>query len=245
LQEEEVAMTLVSQQSVARRARIRPVPPRPANTPIVDAKKWLGPHADEMARLYAMILLALPARSRRRRSRVVQVMASQGSEGVSSIALGLAVAAATIGRARTLICDARTPVLPDAGRPSLNDVVAGAANLTEVVARDPEIGLEFCTLGASEAGQATSLNERALVPLFSDLRLLFDLVIVDAPPAHESFVGLNLARRADGIVLVVEAERTRARMVAATQKLLQASGGKILGVVLNRRRRSKALFGGF
>ena len=90
-------MTLVSQQSVVRRARIRPVPPRPANTPIVDAKKWLGPHADEMARLYAMILLALPARSRRRRSRIVQVMSSQGSEGVSSIVLGLAVAAATIG----------------------------------------------------------------------------------------------------------------------------------------------------
>jgi Mrp family chromosome partitioning ATPase len=104
--------------------------------------------------------------------------------------------------------------------------------------------LEYCTLGASEAGQAIALNERALVPLFSDLRLLFDLVIVDAPPVHDSFVGLNLARRADGIVLVVEAERTRARMVAETQKLLQASGGKILGVVLNRRRRSKALFGG-
>src|SRR5260221_9845649 len=78
-QKREVAMTLVSPQSVARRARIRPVPTRPANTPIVDAKKWLGPHADEMARLYAMILLALPARSRRRRSRIVQVISSQDS----------------------------------------------------------------------------------------------------------------------------------------------------------------------
>jgi Mrp family chromosome partitioning ATPase len=197
-----------------------------------------------MARLYAMILLALPARTRRRRSRIVQVMSSQGAEGVSSVALGLGVAAATMGGARTLICDAHGQSESSNWRASLQDVVAGDLNLAEVVARQPDIGLEYCALGTTEMQQSLVLNENALRGLFSELRLLFDLVVIDAPPAHESFVGLNLARRTDGVVLVVEAERTRVEMVNATQKLLRASGGKILGVVLNRRRGSSAMSSG-
>ena len=236
-------MTLISPQPVPQSGKRPRVAYQPAEATLAETRKWLGPHAEEMARLYAMILLALPARSRRRRSRIIQVMSSQPSEGVSSVVLGLGVAATTVGRARTLICDARAPRALANGRPSLNDVVTGEANLAEVVARQPEIGLEYCTLGGSETGQAMVLNEQAIIPLFTELRLLFDLVVIDAPPAHESFVGLNLARRADGIVLVVEAERTKAEMLVATQKLLRASGGKILGVVLNRQRHKKPVSG--
>src|SRR5262249_21952156 len=158
-------------------------------------------------------LLALPSRSRRRRSRIIQVMSSQPAEGVSSVVLGLGVAAVTVGRVRTLICDARAPRGPGSGRRTLNDVITGEAHLAEVVARQPQTGFEYCTLGGSETGQAMALNERALIPLFAEFRLLFDLVVIDAPPAHESFIGLNLARRTDGIVLVVEAERTKAEML--------------------------------
>jgi len=229
-------MNLISERSALRRPGKPRVAFRPPSNPMSDAGKWLGPHADEMARLYAMILLALPARTRRRRSRIVQVMSSQGAEGVSSVALGLGVAAATMGGARTLICDAHGQSESSNWRASLQYVVAGDLNLAEVVARQPDIGLEYCALGTTEMQQSLVLNENALRGLFSELRLLFDLVVIDAPPAHESFVGLNLARRTDGVVLVVEAERTRVEMVNATQKLLRASGGKILGVVLNRRR---------
>jgi Mrp family chromosome partitioning ATPase len=61
-------------------------------------------------------------------------------------------------------------------------------------------------------------------------------VILDLPPVSESVVGPALAKAVDGVVLVVEAERTRSQSVRATHKTLQMYGGNVLGVVLNKRR---------
>jgi Mrp family chromosome partitioning ATPase len=45
-----------------------------------------------------------------------------------------------------------------------------------------------------------------------------------------------MSKALDGVVLVVEAERTRSLSVRATQKTIQVHGGTVLGVVLNKRR---------
>jgi Mrp family chromosome partitioning ATPase len=45
-----------------------------------------------------------------------------------------------------------------------------------------------------------------------------------------------MSKALDGIVLVVEAERTRTPLVRATQKTIKGHGGTVLGVVLNKRR---------
>jgi Mrp family chromosome partitioning ATPase len=45
-----------------------------------------------------------------------------------------------------------------------------------------------------------------------------------------------MAKALDGVVLVVEAERTRAAAVQATQRTIKMHGGNVLGVVLNKCR---------
>jgi Mrp family chromosome partitioning ATPase len=45
-----------------------------------------------------------------------------------------------------------------------------------------------------------------------------------------------LARRADGIILVLAAERTRAPVVEQARKIIEANKSRLLGVVMNRRR---------
>ena len=64
----------------------------------------------------------------------------------------------------------------------------------------------------------------------------FDLILVDSPPAAEYPEGLTLASKVDGIVLVVEAEKTRWQVLNSVSNRIRLGGGNILGAILNKRR---------
>lgn len=69
-----------------------------------------------------------------------------------------------------------------------------------------------------------------------ELKQDFDLVLIDSPSAERSAAGLALARKVDGLVLVVEAERTRRQVAVNVREKLEDNGAHILGVLLNKRR---------
>lgn len=71
---------------------------------------------------------------------------------------------------------------------------------------------------------------------FSDMRGQFDFTLLDSPPINMSPEGLTLAPWVDGVLLVVRAGHTRREVVQHAKEQIQLNGGKILGVVLNRRR---------
>ena len=62
----------------------------------------------------------------------------------------------------------------------------------------------------------------------------FGLVLWDVPPLTTAPVALVLAREVDGIVLLAQAHRTRRHVAMHSAARLQDSGGRLLGVVLNR-----------
>ena len=61
-------------------------------------------------------------------------------------------------------------------------------------------------------------------------------MIVDGPPITVYSDAAILAPLVDGVVLVVEAEKTRWEVVSQAKRTLEESGGRILGAVLNRQR---------
>jgi tyrosine-protein kinase Etk/Wzc len=62
----------------------------------------------------------------------------------------------------------------------------------------------------------------------------YDLVVIDTPPMFASSDALALAAQVDGIVVVVDARRTRQRMLRASLRRLTIAGGSVVGIVLNR-----------
>ena len=87
--------------------------------------------------------------------------------------------------------------------------------------------------GGIHAIAADAESVRSMLSAVSDN---FELTILDLPPVSESIIGPAMAKALDGVVLVVEAERTRAAAVQATQRTIKMHGGNVLGVVLNKRR---------
>ena len=68
------------------------------------------------------------------------------------------------------------------------------------------------------------------------LRIIFDYVLIDCPALAVSDEAALLASSVDGVVLVVEAERTRHEQIRQATQTLEMANGKILGLVLNKYR---------
>lgn len=66
------------------------------------------------------------------------------------------------------------------------------------------------------------------------VRKAADWIIVDAPALSRSPAGLAMAAQMDGVILVVEADKTSADEVLGLRREIEAHGGKPAGVVMNR-----------
>jgi hypothetical protein len=91
-------------------------------------------------------------------------------------------------------------------------------------------------MNASDLSLAAVVNAPQLQTIRDALRTRFDLILIDSPPIGTSTNAEILASVADGVVLVVEAENARWQAIKYGMAQITAQRGKILGVVLNKRR---------
>jgi hypothetical protein len=69
----------------------------------------------------------------------------------------------------------------------------------------------------------------------TQFRKRFRYVLIDCPSLKESADVLAIAPLVDGVLLIVEANRTSKRQVTYLEQTVEGAGGKILGHILNRR----------
>ncbi len=86
------------------------------------------------------------------------------------------------------------------------------------------------------AGSLLPFEADAFWARLQPLRGSYGLVLVDLPPAGQSEQGCALAALLDGVLLVIEAERTQARVAQLVKERLEALGARLLGVVLTGAR---------
>ncbi len=120
------------------------------------------------------------------------------------------------------------------------------AALEDVARRDLEIAaaihqltppnLHLARLSLRQTGGSAILDAASLDGLFTRLRVSFNEIIIDAPPVIASSISMVLAKRSDGVILVLAAERTRAPVVEQAKRVIEAHEARLLGVVMNRRR---------
>ncbi len=72
--------------------------------------------------------------------------------------------------------------------------------------------------------------------LMAQLKQKFNFIIFDAAPALEFPDSYALAPKVDGIILVVESEKTLVVDAQRAKRDLERAGGRVLGVVLNRHK---------
>lgn len=116
------------------------------------------------------------------------------------------------------------------------DLVAGQRSVKDVVKRGFLPGLSVITCG-STAPAAKCLLESAIEKGFvNEMRSEAKWVLFDVPPLNSCSDAMVLSRALDGVVLVVEAERTKKQIVRITTKSLRTSEVQVLGAILNKKR---------
>ncbi len=65
----------------------------------------------------------------------------------------------------------------------------------------------------------------------------FDVVLVDTPPILTQPTWGALMRHPDGVLLTMEAEHTRSIVLTTTISAIESTGGHILGIIFNKRKR--------
>jgi Mrp family chromosome partitioning ATPase len=171
---------------------------------------------------------------------VVHFACAYEDEGAETIAFQVAAASAFSGK-RVLLIDA------SAGQRSLREQIPGkpVPSLTRFInhndAESPFLlgqgtSLYFAGLGEASGDDILLPDEIAIRSLMDQLRMNFDLIVIESEGALKQPGAAALSAAADATVLVVQAERTRMPVVRELQRILETHGGKIVGTVLNKRR---------
>ena len=119
--------------------------------------------------------------------------------------------------------------------PGLSDLLISRANLNEIMRKTEFKNLTVIPSGSDISKKLDVFETERLQDLIVSLKKDFDYVIVDGQSVSGSSDVSIISKYFDGIVFVVECEKTRWEVLQQSKEKIKGVGGKILGVVLNKR----------
>lgn len=167
----------------------------------------------------------------------ILVTSSIPGEGKTTTATNLAIAIAQTGRKVCLVdADLRRPQVCEYlglnGNAGLSTVLSGDADVNDVLKHWGPDTLFVLPSGQMPPNPSELLGSAELKALIIRLESAFDIVIVDAPPVLRVSDATVLSQHVGGVLVVVNAQVMRRRMLGKTLSALELVGTNILGVVL-------------
>lgn len=203
-----------------------------------EIKDYLKGNLHELSKVEGNILSSAKGKE----VKTIYVTSCGDAEGKTITALSLAYALAARSNLKVLLVDGNLHA------PQIYKLfhVEGVCGLADLL---------LSTTGYEEAFRKTEYESLTIVPhgnkvssttevfrtdKFKDrldaLRQKFDYVIFDGHAVFSSSDAAIIARYFDGIVFVVECEKTNWAMFRDAREKLEMAGGSVLGVVLNKRK---------
>lgn len=170
----------------------------------------------------------------------VVVTSPHEGEGKSTCAASLAQAGVSLGL-RTLVVDGdlRRPSLArmfgaDAsGREGLSSYLVRPERLDQLLVTAPGMP-PLVASGPTPPNSTALLRSPAFSRFDSEAREAFELVVYDTPPLSTGSDALLVAAKAEAVVLVVDANKTRRAAVLRSIDQLGRAHAKVSGLVVNR-----------
>ncbi|HET6320385.1 MAG TPA: Wzz/FepE/Etk N-terminal domain-containing protein [Chloroflexota bacterium] len=192
--------------------------------------------ATHMRELFRSVLARLHVSSKQHPPQVLLVTACGAGAGATTVAIGLAQAAAEAGR--TVLIDANL-------RRGAADEGPSEVGFASVLADPRQSAIEVLSpsgvprlwllpSGPPSPDPGALVASPRIAGQLAELREVAALIVIDAPHALASSQAALLARHADVTVLVVDARRTRTAELRRAATLLRETGAHVAGAVLNQ-----------
>lgn len=147
-----------------------------------------------------------------------------------------------------VFADSGNPVLlldGDLRRPGIQKIFGldGEKGLTNLLLGEPlngharpedvEGNLRIISAGPRPANPADVLGSDRMRSVLEQLRQTAPLIFIDTPPILAASDARVLAAQTDGVILVVDPDRSTLSDIRRSREAIEAVGGRIIGVVLN------------
>ena len=174
--------------------------------------------------------------------RRVLVTSPFASDGKTTVATNLAAGIAATGSNVLLIeTDLRKPVVRQyfdaAGIPGLSDVLSGQAELRQAIMKSRIPNLSIVVAGPTPPNPSELLGSERMASLLDSASEMFDIVILDTPPALPVTDASILAPHTDGVILVVRAGQTQSNKAQDVTRNFDRLGVRVLGIAVNALER--------
>lgn len=170
---------------------------------------------------------------------ILLITSAQASEGKTTTSFATARGFARVGK-RVLLVDAdlrRPSVHKTLNMPNtkgLSSLLVGETDLEHAINPSVHEGLDVMTAGPIPPSPAELLSSPRMAAILEELDRMYDLVVIDSAPTLGLADSTELAALADGVMLVVEAERGRGHQLRNALRRLRGSNPVMLGVVLTK-----------
>ncbi|HXG51600.1 MAG TPA: polysaccharide biosynthesis tyrosine autokinase [candidate division Zixibacteria bacterium] len=176
--------------------------------------------------------------------KAVMVAATTHGEGATTTSAILASMLARSGRSKILLVDAnlRTPALDgvfDGAKfpEGLSDVIVSDKPVDSAIYQTNFSNLFLLPVGRPHSSPSYLFDGNPISKLLETLKERFDFIIFDGAPLDGYSESFFLASKVDGVILVVESERTKKQTVKRIKKELEWGPVNLLGIVLNKKKK--------
>lgn len=170
--------------------------------------------------------------------KVIMVTSAGPGEGKSTTAANLAVAYAQAEKKVLLVdADLRKPTLHHtfyiSNRRGLTNMLTGQASPDQVIVASDIEHLDLLPSGPIPPNPSEILASKRMKAKLDELAAIYDVVIIDTPPALAVTDAQIVATRCDGVVLVIDQGKVKREIAMKAKANLDHVKARILGVVLN------------
>lgn len=174
------------------------------------------------------------------KQQVILFTSSTSEEGKTTSICNLAITYAQAGKKTLLVeCDLRKARVHELfgieQTPGLTNVLAGKETLDQVIKQaDGIANLDIVTAGPLPPSPSEILDSDMFKTFIEGVRLMYDVILLDAPPVLVVTDALTLNKVVDGIVLVVASSETKKKTLKRAKKSLDQIGAKVLGALITK-----------
>jgi len=173
-----------------------------------------------------------------RQLKTIVVSSANPREGKTTNVIYLGTTMAQSGQRVLLIdSDMRRPRLHSSlGIPrtvGLSNLIIGDKDFDEVIKTTEIPNLFILPCGPLPPNPAELLMSHRFEMVLAELEKRFDRVILDSPPLQLVTDAVVLSKQADGVILVVHADKTLRDDIQRAARQIRAVGGQIFGVIVN------------
>jgi capsular exopolysaccharide synthesis family protein len=171
------------------------------------------------------------------------ISSAEPGDGKTTVLANLAVSYAQTDK-RTLLIDADlrrpglTATLGFKGTGGLSTIIRATGDVAEIAASNIRAsgieGLDVLPSGPRPSNPAEMLSSPRFTDLLGWAETVYDRVLVDSPPALAASDTAIVGRLVDGVILVVQPDKNRRRLVIRAAESLSLLKIRLLGVVINR-----------